>query len=73
MGQGTRLARILGSEEAAQAVDDLKDQLLIVFLNRLGGKLTLPIAEVDGTWQYNMTLSVDQDARTMSFKTEKKQ
>jgi hypothetical protein len=48
MGKGIDAARALGPEHAA-LLDDLKDQLLIVFLKRLGGKATISVAEVDNT------------------------
>lgn len=35
----------------AEALDNFKDQLLIVFLKRLGGKVSIPVAEVDDTAQ----------------------
>lgn len=48
MGKGIDAARHDAPEHAA-VLDDFKDQLLIVFLKRLGGKVTIPVAEVDDT------------------------
>ena len=48
MGKGIDLAREHAPEHAA-ILDDLKDQLLIVLLKRLGGNVILPVAEVDDT------------------------
>lgn len=70
MGQGIDLAR-LKNPEHAQALDDLKDQLLIVFLRRLGGKLTLPIVEIDDTGGWLFAFKVDPIALTFSFTTQK--
>lgn len=50
MGKGIDAARPDAPEHAA-AMDDLKDQLLIVFLKRLGGTVDIPLAEVDDTGQ----------------------
>jgi len=50
MGSGTNAARP-GAPEHAALIDDLKDQLLIVFLKRLGGKVSIPVAEIDHTGQ----------------------
>ena len=50
MGKGIDLARGAAPEHAA-LLDDLKDQLLIVFLKRLGGAQDIPVAEVDDTYQ----------------------
>ena len=33
----------------AEVIEHFKEQLLIVFLKRLGGKVSIPIAEVDDT------------------------
>lgn len=48
MGQGTDAARSIAPAHAA-LIDALKEQLLIVFLKRLGGDITVPVAEVDDT------------------------
>lgn len=58
MGKGTDMARELGGGLHADAMDDFKDQLLIVFLKRLGGKVSIPVTEMDDTGQDNLTLSV---------------
>lgn len=49
MGQGTDLARQAGGGLAAEVIEDLKEQLLLVFIKRLGGKVTVPVQEVDDT------------------------
>lgn len=51
MGKGIDLARADAPEHAA-VLDDLKDQLLIVFLRRLGGVVDIPVAEIDNTGGY---------------------
>lgn len=48
MGQGIDAARTENPHHAA-LMDDLKDQLLIVFLKRLGGQVSIPVAEIDDT------------------------
>lgn len=48
MGSGTNAARA-DAPHHAQAIDDMKDQLLLVLLQRLGGDVKLPIAEIDAT------------------------
>lgn len=59
MGKGIDIAReVFNAPEHAQLLDDLKDQLLIVFLKRLGGKLECSIAEVDDTGGDMMKLAV---------------
>ena len=59
MGKGIDIAKeIFGASEHAALLDDLKDQLLIVFLKRLGGKLECPISEVDDTGGDMLSLRV---------------
>ena len=59
MGRGTDAARLLNPEHA-QLIDDLKEQLLIVFLKRLGGSATISVAEVDDTGRDVFAFSVVQ-------------
>ena len=56
-GDGTKMASMLAPEHAA-LVDNLKEQLLIVFLKRMGGTASIPISEVDDTGQDLFTFSV---------------
>lgn len=71
MGKGIDAARSVGPEHAA-LLDDLKDQLLIVFLKRLGGKVSIPVAEVDDTGQDLFAFRIDEN-RVFHFETRKKQ
>ena len=71
MGKGTQIAaEVFGSPEHAALVDDLKEQLLIVFLKRLGGRLECSLAEVDDTSQDMFVLSF-RDGRFL-FEIERK-
>ena len=58
MLKGTDLARGAGATVHADVIDAFKEQLLIVFLNRLGGKVSVPVAEVDATGGYTMSFNV---------------
>jgi hypothetical protein len=57
MGQGIDLARPNAPMHAA-VLDNFKDQLLIALVERLGGKVTVPVADVDATGRYVMLMSV---------------
>ena len=70
MGTGIDAARDLAPEHAG-LIDNLKDQLLIVFLRRLGGEITVPVSEVDDTGDLLFAFSVDGDS--FNFKLSKKQ
>lgn len=72
MGKGIELARTVAPEHAAM-IDNLKDQLLIVFLRRLGGRLTVPVKEVDDTGGHVFSFKVDPTTREFTFVLEQKQ
>jgi hypothetical protein len=59
MGKGIDLARADASEHA-QVMDDFKDQLMIAFLRRLGGAVSIPVAEVDATGKYMLAFSINE-------------
>jgi hypothetical protein len=71
MGQGIDAARAEAPLHAA-VLDNLKDQLLIAFVARLGGKVTMPVAEVDGTGDKVLAFSYDAEERAFIFTTSKK-
>jgi hypothetical protein len=71
MGNGIDMARADAPEHAA-ALDDLKDQLLIVFLKRLGGRASIPVAEIDDTGQDMLAFRVDEN-KVFHFEASKKQ
>lgn len=56
----------------AAVIEMLKDQLLIVLIKRLGGKVDLPCAEVDDTAGDNLAFSVDQETRVFHFEVWRK-
>ena len=47
------------SIEHQQMIEALKDQLLIVFLKRLGGKAKIPAKEIDKTSKDNLSFRLD--------------
>lgn len=57
MGKGIDLARPFAPEHAA-VLDDFKDQLLISLVRRLGGKISIPVSEVDETGGYTLSFNV---------------
>ncbi len=75
MGKGIDLARL--SDPDAKHLHDLlenmRDQLLIVFLKKLGGKITVPVSEVDDTGMDIMKMFLDQDTKAFTFEIHKKQ
>lgn len=75
MGDGIKLASELAPEHAA-LLDNLKDQLLIVFLKRLkayGHSLEFPVSEIDDTSMDLLAFSVDPITKKFSFQLRKKQ
>ena len=72
MGKGIDLARDTAPEHAA-VLDDFKDQLLIVLLKRLGGIVTIPVAEADDTGQDMVEFNIDGEPPRFNFFVRKKQ
>ena len=72
MGKGIELARKIEPEHA-QAMDEMKEQLLIVLINRLGGNVKIPVAEIDDTGGYILKFGVDPKTRIFTFTSERKQ
>jgi hypothetical protein len=70
MGQGVDMARVDAPEHAA-AIDNMKDQLLLVLIARLGGKVDIPVAEIDGTGDRMLLMSFK--GRTFHFELRQKQ
>ena len=73
MGKGIDLARELGNTEHADVLEHFKEQLLIVMLKRLGGKLEVPLKEMDDTGGDMMALALDPDTKIFHFTIVKKQ
>jgi uncharacterized protein YfaS (alpha-2-macroglobulin family) len=55
-----------------QAIEAMKSQLLIVLINRLGGEVDLPVAEVDATGGYNLSFKLDPATKTFHFVVKRK-
>lgn len=58
MGKGIDLARADAPEHAAM-IDDLKDQLLIAFVKRLGRNVSVPVKEIDETGRYTLSFNIE--------------
>ncbi len=71
MGQGIEMARALAPEHAA-AIDNMKDQLLIALIKRLGGTVEMPVSEVDDTGQDLLSFSLNPTTRKFTFVVSKK-
>lgn len=70
MGKGIDAVRQDAPLHAA-VLDDLKDQLLIAFVKRLGGKVSLPVEEVDKLGGYTLSFRVVD--RVLHFELGRKQ
>lgn len=75
MGKGIDMARAAGATIHADVLDDLKDQLMVVFLKRLkamGHSLDFPVAEIDDTGRDLVSFQVDPVTRNFHFELSKK-
>ena len=68
MSRGIDLAKTLASTpEGAEAIENMKDQLIIVLLKRLGGQVDIPVSELDDTEGDNLLLGFIPDTKTFHF------
>lgn len=70
MGKGIDAARLDAPEHAA-LLDDLKDQLMIAFMRRLGNKVSIPVKEVDETGGYLLCFNINDGV--FNFELSEKQ
>lgn len=72
MGLGVDLAREDAPLHAA-VIDNFKDQFILVLLRRLGGDVTIPVAEVDDTGGLMLAMNLTDDQKAFRFVLERKQ
>lgn len=72
MGQGIDLANAT-DPAFAKALDNMKDQLILVLVNRLGGAVDVPVAEIDSTGSAVLMMEVDQAGQSFRFEVRRKQ
>ena len=60
------------SAEHRMAIDAMKDQLLIVLINRLGGDVDIPATEIDATGEFMLAMRFDPATRVFHFEIGKK-
>ena len=53
-------------------MEAMKNQLIIVLVNRLGGDVKVPVSEIDATGQYMLMLEPDHVDRSFRFVVKKK-
>ncbi len=63
-------AGAVDAPEHAAVIEHFKEQLLIVFLKRLGGKVSIPVSEVDDTGQDLLALAIVDDV--FNFEIQRK-
>lgn len=66
-----KIGQVLSNEDQ-RMMAMFREQLLIVFVKRLGGKITIPVWETDNTGQDIMVMEVDPQAKTFTFEVRKK-
>ena len=53
-------------------IQAMLSQVVIVLVNKEGGKLSIPVADIDGTGQYMMYMEASEDNQNLIFTTGKK-
>lgn len=53
--------------QLAAAIESMKRELLIVLINRLGGKIELPVQEIDGAGKYVMLMELSAKTKVFTF------
>ena len=61
------------SPDAQETLEAMKEQLLITFVNRLGGSLTLPVDEINGTDAFRFVIGADAAAGIFTFRVVRKE
>lgn len=59
-------------QDHAMGVQRLKDQLLICLVKRAGGRVEIPVSEVDDTGQDLLSMEVDHSLRSFTLVASKK-
>lgn len=57
---------------ANMAIEAMKSQLLIVMVNRLGGKVSIPVSEVDATGSFLLAMQLNVEQREFVFTVVRK-
>lgn len=70
MGSGIDAVRDL-SPAHAEAMENMRDQLVIVLLQRLGGEVSVPVEEIDATG--NVVVMLKLEGTTFKFSVKAKQ
>ena len=60
------------SSQHQMAIRAMQDQLLIVFVNRLGGEVDIPVSEIDGTGEFGLAFKIDYEKRIFHFEVMRK-
>lgn len=55
-----------------RAIESMKSQLLIVLIRRLGGKITLPVQEIDNTETFVLMMRADEATKAFHFEVVEK-
>ena len=74
LGKIATMAQIEAADpDAAAAIELMKNQLIIVLINRLGGNVNIPSQEIDDSGGFVLSMRIDQHNRRFQFTASKKQ
>lgn len=70
--RGSEMARQAGYPDHADAIEAMLQQLLIALVKRAGGRITVPVDEIDATGNDLLAMQLLPDGRTYNFEVRKK-
>lgn len=60
-------------EDFEDRIEAMKSPVLVALINRLGGTLTMPIDEINGTDAFTLVIGANAEARTFTFRVVRKE
>ena len=55
------------SKDHQAMIELMKNDLLIVLINRLGGKIDIPVAEIDDAGRFMLEMELNPETKVFSF------
>lgn len=63
-------APLIPTDEQRQNIEEMYDLVIIALLNRLGGSVSLPVMELEGTEKFDLQVMCDLDTAMFHFRAK---